>query len=327
MKEKIKKRSSVSGGVFVRVFAVVFLVLAICGVLAAYSWIDRSMRETIDIAVLNQDVKAGDVIKEDYVVKYQVVESDFNQAGSVTYTDKEGKVSTVSSYTRWEERDRIIDTYASYFIRKGTPVYQDSYLYTTPDKNPWITDLPDDFEVQYVDVKYMDLGGKNLIPGDRIRLRAVYQIDSSAVISDPNVSEDMKKLAQAYAGVAAQTGSLNSVPKAAMLFDDIRISDMLNSSGESILKLYMEISKYPISQREDLLKDDEFIARLVPVKVGFVVSREDGTRIAEVTNLANAKLVYSVLSRDIEDYVNDFENINNSIVSLDYTSVTQTTGE
>lgn len=314
---RTKRVSNLSGN-FTKIMFIILFAVMIFVLLKVYTKIDSDTRESVDILTVKVAVKPGDPILKENMDSGSMIKTDFDAAGKIKVKDKDGKEIEVDAVIKYADREKYYDTFASYYIRPLSPIYSDVVLYSIATTNPWITDLPDGYEVLYIDINYLDIGGKTLIPGDRIRMRSVYQVSPSMLKSDPTASDVVKKLADSYIG-DGMSDVITTLPKASILFDDIRISDMLNSSGESILKLYMGVSKYPLAEREKLLADPKFVARLVPIKVGFVVDKANGTRLAEITQLQGAKLFYSTLERDIEDYITDFENINNSIISLTQT--------
>lgn len=309
------KKIPVSGNVAKIVF-VLLMFVAIAGIFKVYSMIDASTRKEVEIVNFKEAVKSGDPILEDNIIKGTMIETDFLKAGNFQTTDDSGKEVTVPAIVKWEDREQYYETYASYYTRANTPVYAEVFVDSIPDNNPWIEEMEEGYEVIFVDLDFLELGGKTLIPGDRIRMRAVYQVSARTYKSDASTSQIVKELAASYIGDGF-SDTVTNLPKANIMFDNIRITDMLNSDGDSILKLYYEISKYPISERTTMLSDEKFVSKLKPVKIGFAVDKDNATRLVELSELSGAKLFYSLLKRDITDYVTDFQNINNAILSLE----------
>ena len=128
----------------------------------------------------------------------------------------------------WEDRQRVINTFASYYLRQDAPIYWDSLSKETPKKYSYLYKMDGEFAELVVDA---DQFGEILVPGDHINVRASY---TEQVYTLPNEKDFMM---QQQTGVQAQT----SVTRRVKLFNNVVVLDMLNSSGESIFDLYYKL--------------------------------------------------------------------------------------
>jgi len=153
-----------------------------------------------------------------------------------------------------EDIDKVIDTYAAHYLRKGAILHKDEFVEEQPLKNEWLYEMDDEEEVLTIPYNFLESGGDILTPGDRIRVRVMYEEDVSSENDNPyneygdyNYGNDKKK-----------------IKRTEILFDSIIVMDMLNSSSHSIYEVYKEVLRLPENQRQQVLKSQQFIKSIVP---------------------------------------------------------------
>ena len=123
-KEKLKNVSKFSKTRNV----LVILALVVVGVLALNFVSTMKLRDTVSVVTLASAVPQDGIIKLDNMVEVEMSKSEYERQGIVTLSDGTKRKAIVT----WAERESINNTYASYYIRQGTPVYWDAVGNETP---------------------------------------------------------------------------------------------------------------------------------------------------------------------------------------------------
>ena len=116
-----------------------------------------------------------------------------------------------------------------------------------------------------------------------------------------------------------------SVQVAEVVIDDIIITDMTNSSGESIYDLYMSLLKLPINKRVNYLRTttgsnktaNSWADRVTPSTITFILDKESASRLAEFEKTGGS-IKYTILpdNNDTDDQANlmsQFVELSNQI--------------
>lgn len=256
-KEKLKNVSKFSRTR--NTFIIMFLVVA--GVIAANFVSSMAMRETISVVTFISAVPQDGIVKLDNMVETKMSKAEYERQGIVTLSDGTKRKAIVT----WEDREKINNTYASYYIRQNTPVYWDAIGNETPKQYSYLYNMDGELLKISMDASTF---GQMLVPGDHINVRAGY---NETVYTLPSEEEF---LLQQQTGIAPQT----SVKRQILLFNNAAILDILNSEGESIFDKYYELLALPKAKQAELINSEEFIASVQPAEILLNVTPEEADR-------------------------------------------------
>lgn len=257
--DKTKVKSKSSSAKFSKTSKVVLgLILVVAVVLALNIISSFSLRQTVDIVKLKSAVPQDGRITADNLVKDTMIKSEYEKVGIYTMSDGSKKRAIIL----WEDKDRIINAYASYYIRQGTPVYWDSLSKETPKQFSYLYKM--DGELLKLDIK-ADQFGEMLVPGDKINVRAAY---TEQIYTLP---DEQSYLLQQQTGIEPQT----SITEQILLFNNTTVLDILNGQGESIYDIYYNLLALPKSKQLEALGSDEFQDKVKPSQILLNVTPEE----------------------------------------------------
>ena len=211
-------------------------------------------------------------VEESNLEKYEMVRREFDNSGG--------------DYLKWDEYEDCVDKYSSVFVRKGGYIVKGDYLDYKPIKNPWMEEASSNSV--FVTLKY-DRGeafGNILTPGDRVKVNVSYSAEDEA-------SHDI------FSGAVTRIKIKN-------LFEDIMITDLLNSKGNSIYDYYTDVLNLPLAEREALLRDENFLNNVAPVSMILEIDKDEEFRTySELKNLTGVKYTFGLHPRQEGDIVID----------------------
>ena len=189
-----------------------------------------------------------------------------------------------------EEIDSIEGMYTNYYLRKGSIIHKDQLTDEDSVKNEWLYEMNEDKEAVTVPYDYIECGGDILTPGDRIRVRAVYEGAASYAADgdDP------------YGSFYASSGET----KTQVVFDSIVVKDLLNSDSHSIYEIYKEVAKLPEDRKQTVMKTDSFIKSILP-KALILEATPQQVNTYSLMKGNDAQLVITILSRSGSNIILD----------------------
>lgn len=244
----------------------------------------------VDILVLKSAVPAEGRITEANLETTSMAKSEFQARG--TYKSSDGKVK--SAVVQAKDKNKIVNAYASYYLRQNTPIYWDSLTKETPKKYSYLYKM--DGELLYVDID-ADTFGQMLVPGDHINVRVAYEEELYKL----QTQEEYSQLKDT--GISAQT----SATVQAKLFNDVSILDMLNKDGESIFDLYYELVALPKAQQQKMIDDEDFLTRVEPKKILLNVTPEEADHYMAVMD-KNPSFLITLLPRTSSNLITEALN-------------------
>mgnify|MGYP000997383233 CR=1 FL=1 len=279
-----------------------------------YKMTDEKLGELVTIAVCKEDIRSGQALSPDLFEPKQISKLDFDNQNKITL-EVDGELRTTTPYMRYEHIDYVTDKYASFYIPKGQPMLFQNIIEEKALKNPWITEIPDENEIITLKFDYLDVGGSMLMVGDRIRLRAVFQVDSETA-KTMSESKLVKQIGSSY--ITDEYGSpiFETLPASEILFDEIIIADMMNRDGDSIFAIYSDLADIPVNLREKTIESTDFKQLTRPVSMLLSVSKSNATDISELKNLKDIKFEYSLLKRAEDVVIEQFLDIHRTIESI-----------
>ncbi len=255
-KEKLVSQSAISYSKSTKVG--ITLTLVVVGVLALNFFSSFQLRQTVDVVMLRTSVPQDGRIIESNLVRTPMMRVEYEKRGLVRLSDD----SVRRTIVLWSDRGRIIDTYATNFIRHSTAVFWDSLGRETPRRFSYLYKM--DGELLKLGVPAGQFG-EMLVPGDRINVRAAFVSQSFTLPSE----SDFIRLQQT--GVRAQT----TVPQQVMLFNNVVILDILNGQGESIFDIYAQVLAHPRGVQREIVNSREFKERVSPTHILLNVTPEE----------------------------------------------------
>lgn len=253
-KEKVQNVSKYSHSRNV-LFLLAVVVIAVIG-LNIFSTIQ--LRQTVSVVSLKTSVFQDGIITADNMQELIMTNADYQRLGIDSKTQKRVIVL-------WEDRDSLVNKYASYYIRKGTPVYLDSIGTDSNRQYSYLYNMDGELLKIGIDANTF---GQMLVPGDRINVRASY---TEQIFTLP--TEEELRLQQQL-GIAPQS----TVQKQILLFNNVAVLDILNSSGESIYDKYYEVLALPKEKQKEILNSEEFIESVEPSEILLNVTPEEADR-------------------------------------------------
>ena len=261
--------------------------------LAACLVVSAETKKTITVVRLKSDspISANSLITEDKIEAYDMYYKEFQQYGTMKFSDG----STRSILVRWSDRDLVVgQRYAAYYLRGGTVLFWDSTLKDQTRKNSYLYNMTG--ELLNIQMNTVQDFGDMVVPGDTLNIRATY---STTVYNLPTELE--YRLSTESGG----TGTVGvEVAKTDMLFSEVSILDMLNSSGSSIFDIYYSYIGKTKAEQMMLLSDDNFLASVKPASILLECTAEEVERFMTLDE-AGASYQITLLPRTSSSSITD----------------------
>lgn len=214
-------------------------------------------KKTIPVVRLKTDtpIPANSLITEDMVEVYDMYYKEFQQYGTMKFSDG----STRSTIVRWNDKDLVLgQRYAAYYLRGGTVLFWDSTLKDQTRKNSYLYSMSG--ELLNIQMNTTQDFGDMVVPGDTLNIRATY----NATVYNLPTELEYKLNTETLSG-GTEEGT--EVTKTDLLFSEVTILDMLNSSGQSIFDIYYEYIAATKEEQQALLQDDGFLDSVKPQSI------------------------------------------------------------
>lgn len=191
-----------------------------------------------------------------------------------------------------EDIGNVVGKYTANFVRKNSILHKDEVGEERPITNEWLYTLGEDEEVVTIPYNYLKCGGDILMPGDRIRIRATYTVDTATG-------------GGAFGGNGINYSANNKNTRTEIVFDSIEVMDMLNSESHSIYEVYKEILRLDEKSREQVMKSDDFIESILPKALVLAGTRDQINQYAKYSNMSDGDLLITILSRETSNPIID----------------------
>lgn len=238
-----------------------------------------ALRQTVEVVKLKTNVPQDGRVTTEQFYKDTMLKKEYEKQGTYTLSDGTKRGSIIL----WKDKDRIQNAYASYYIRKDTPVYWDSLTKESPKEYSYLYKM--DGELLKIDMS-ADQFGKMLVPGDKINVRVSYTENDYKI-------PDKKTFA-----IQQQTGIQNetSVTKNTKLFNNVTVLDILNGNGDSIFDIYYKLLALPKQTQQETLKDESFKEKVTPQQILLNVTPEEADQYMQINN-KSPKFMMTLLPR------------------------------
>lgn len=271
-------------GVFLALGVIIFVTI-----MTAISTAEN--KKTITIVKLKDDVSisANSLITDDMIEAYDMYYKEFKQYGTMKFSDG----STRSTIVRWQDRDLVVGKrYAAYYMRQGTVLFWDSTISDQTRKNSYLYSMTG--ELLNIQMNTVDDFGDMVVPGDTLNIRAVY---TKTYYNLPEEEDYMLSNGEGYGeGVQMETSE--------MLFSEVTILDMLNSSGNSVFDIYYEYISATKAEQAAMLEDESFLESVQPASILLEVTSEEVEHYMELQK-AGATYQITLLPRDGSSSITD----------------------
>ena len=173
-------------------------------------------------------------------------------------------------------------------------LFWDSTLKDQTRKNSYLYNMTG--ELLNIQMNTVQDFGDMVVPGDTLNIRATY---STTVYNLPTELE--YRLSTENGG----TGTVGvEVAKTDMLFSEVSILDMLNSSGSSIFDIYYSYIGKTKAEQMMLLSDDNFLASVKPASILLECTAEEVERFMTLDE-AGASYQITLLPRTSSSSITD----------------------
>lgn len=235
---------------------------------------NRAAKDTVEVVKVNKEggLPAFAVITEKDVEKYNVVRKEYTKDMVLA-----------------EDLPEILNKFTRYYIRNNSILYRDEVSAEKPQKDKWLYDVGEESEVLTLPYNFLEAGGDILMPGDRVRIRVSYTDESGGgAAGNPN--------AATFSGGPTKTE---------VLFDSITVKDMLNANSHSIYEVYKEVLKLGDSERERVMKSEDFLKSIQPKALLLEGTKDQIDKFAGYNYKDNKKFLITILSRSQSNPVID----------------------
>ena len=226
-----------------------------------------SLRDTVEVLVFKNPVQAEGVITEDNMTSKTMLKAEYEKEGVVTLSDNTQRRQIIL----WEDRNLILNAFASYYIRENTPVYWDSLTKEITKSYSYLYEM--DGELIKLNLSGNEFG-RMIVPGDCVNIRIRYTESNYELPTQEEYADSQEKGIVLNEDVTVQT----------MLFSNVTILDMLNGNGESIFDKYYKFISLPKDQQAAALADEAFQEAVQPGQILLCVTSEEADMYMNVVN-------------------------------------------
>lgn len=229
--------------------------------------INRDKVKTVDIVKVKDAVYVNQLILEDNISSYPMSQLEYE--------------SSKNKYLLWEDRDQVIEKYATVATKADGYLYVGDVADTKPIKNEWLQKVEKSNVIVSLPYNKGEAFGNILTPGDSVIVSVSYkEPDTSGYGGDRDVQK--------------------------VLYDKAKVIDLLNNSGNSIYDYYTDLLALPVAEREELLKDTSFLQNVSPSRILYAVPKETGfTEYAKTAGASGISYTYGLYPREQGDIVLD----------------------
>ncbi|AFC27329.1 hypothetical protein PM3016_353 [Paenibacillus mucilaginosus 3016] len=222
-------------------------------------------KRDVAVAEFREDVGSGTLIKKDMIQKRTLAERDYDSKTMVPYD---------------QAASLIEGKYTGIYIPKGVTLQKTWFTDKKKERLKYLKDMKENQEFVTIPYDSRYSGGRVLLPGDYVKLYAVYQ------------------------GTDPATGQLNKLADVDVIFKKIKVTDLLNAEEESVLGYLEDAQMLSREQQEALMKRKEFQDSLTPKFMGLVLTNEEAEALQKFLGNGKIQIKADILTRD--------ENVENS---------------
>jgi hypothetical protein len=288
-----------------QILGVALVLVVIIVMIATLFLANKEQNKVISVIKVKEGIPANAMVREDMLEEYKMYYKEFEQYGVIKNGD-----TTFQALVTWNNREQIIGkVYAGYYLRPGTVLFWDNFTKEQTKKNSYLYYMTG--ELLNIKMNPGDFGDM-VVPGDILNIRCKY---TETVYDIP--SEEAYQLAVENELDSAFQPIEREVNE--MLFSEVTVLDMLNSSGSSIFDIYYSFVAKPKSVQQQLLKDSTFLSSVQPDTILLEVTSEEADRFMELS-AKNPTYMMTLLPRttsnSIIDSLSDIQDALSGLSSL-----------
>ena len=265
------------------------LVVFVC-IMTAISTAEN--KKTVTVVKLKPDVSisANALITDDMIEPYDMYYKEFQQYGTMKFSDG----STRSTIVRWTDKDIVVGKrFAAYYLRNNTVLFWDSTISDQTRKNSYLYNMSG--ELLNIQMNTVQDFGDMVVPGDTINIRALF----NAEIYNLPTETEYKLSMQSGESIQSVEMEMNE-----LLFSEVSILDMLNSSGQSIFDIYYQYISMTKAEQAACLQNPEFLQSVQPASILLEVTAEEVERYMKMQG-AGATYQITLLPRTSSSQITD----------------------
>jgi hypothetical protein len=241
---------------FRTILVVVLAIMAVCTIFWVYN-MGQKAEETVEVAMINGNMYKQQVVSEESLVKYDMAISEYER-----YTLEKSKKRRV---VLWEDRKELIGAFAAYPLQNATVAMYDSFVKSRTDNSDTVL-----YSFPGKNIVTLNIGADDLKsfktflqPGDRINVTAIFSSKEKVYTVDEN---------------GTRTASTVDTFREEVVFTDIMVADLLNSSGASILDLYASYNERTVYEQAKLDTSESWLESVEPSVMLAALTPEEETR-------------------------------------------------
>jgi hypothetical protein len=269
MKAGTKKVKNAATG---NVIVITGCVIALVVLMIIVAMIHKRQTETVAIIQAKETINVNALITDDFIQKYDISKVEFD--------------ASTNKYAKWEDKDDVINHYATVYTKANSYLYEGDVSDTAPLRNEYFVDLePDDL---LVTLPYDNsVFGSILVPRDYLKINVTYQPEDGAV--------DAAAANTTVKGIATSLVTRT-------IFEKLKVIDMLNASGNSVYDYYQEYLAASEEGKQALLADSDFVKNITPSSLVLSVKNQDEfDTYALVKNISGLSYSYGLYPRKNDD--------------------------
>jgi hypothetical protein len=216
-------------------------------------------KKDVEVITLKADVGPGQLVTEDMLVKSKKSARDYDANNEIPW---------------YAAKEFVVNKYAAVYIAKNVPIRDTWFMGTSVEKLKYLKEMTPEEQLATIPYDSAFAGGNLLKPGDHIRLYASYtENDTSGK------------------GISAKA-------LVETVFEDVTITDLLNSSKNSILTIIEDAQSLPIVEREQLMKADNFQSDLAPKYMMIILKKDQALALKQAMGSTKMVLSADILTRN-----------------------------
>mgnify|MGYP001170039511 FL=1 len=285
---KISKKKSNTTGVGInrpranqaRKLLLLLLIIGItAGLIMWVMQIGEQAERTVTIVMIAKPVYKNQVITEDLLKPYDILEGEFEK---YVVVDSNGQKKR--RLILWEERNQILNSFAAYPLQKDTYAEYRSFIKRRVDNTDNVLYSFPGKELVPLEIARGELDAFKtfLKPGDRLNIQAIFTEKVTVPESD---------------GFGGTVNNTVEIYQSETVFGDIMIADLLNSKGESILDIYSNYERLSIWDQAKLEATQSFQERTTPATLLLALTPEEKERYYFYLSKSNVKFKVSMPQR------------------------------
>lgn len=191
-------------------------------------------QETVQVAVMTQNVYKNQVIKAEMLEPYDMLKAEYEKLSVVKEDGTKSRRVLL-----WSEVDKVVNSFAAYPLHKGAYAEYRQFVKSRVDNSDSVLYSFAGKEIIPLEVGSAELKAFKtfLQPGDKLNIQAIFSEKVNMDVAD---------------GYGGSTKQEVEVFKTETVFSDIMLADLLNQNGESILDIYASYNEMTVWQQAQL---------------------------------------------------------------------------